>query len=352
MLLIQVLLKHYLIAELWHNSARSNVNNFAGVIDIIANILNPDELRNLFRTIIGQIFYMGVSSLLTIFVGFIFLIRSIWRCKQSYYGLLFTLLSVVFSFGVSVLYMSKNLRPDHIIYGRYNESVVGPLILMGLYYVLHREKIKRNNSMVYTIASFVILGVFLSLMNIPDMFYDKVFCSITIVGMLPYIGMTGNADFLLAAAVVSIFALTMYIIVKKRIRIYEVLVSTLIAVFFIITDFISLECYLKPNSDDYLSAKELVDVISQDVRSAPVIVYGDTNCYEGAYQYLLMDKEIEFLQSDPYTSIHSLRDSYVITKIEYFNEYCTGSKLLKTTSAGDMLWVTPGELQTPYHTLD
>jgi hypothetical protein len=85
-------------------------------------------------SLIGQSWYLLVASLGVIVYGLVVLGR---RSRDRNGGVAtgdahIVLMTVGACFALSVVFMSDRLRSDHLVYGRYNDAVVTPVIVVGL----------------------------------------------------------------------------------------------------------------------------------------------------------------------------------------------------------------------------
>ena len=112
----------------------------------------------------GQAWYLGVATFLTGFAGFFVAARTTLRSwlrqtpateelRLSVVSAYVTV-SVAAQFVASTIYLHDLPRADAAVYGRYNETVVGPLILFGMLFV---ERLRRR-SVVALAGSLLLLG--------------------------------------------------------------------------------------------------------------------------------------------------------------------------------------------------
>lgn len=126
----------YLRATL-NAEAVADLQHYPGLKDIIEDFLRIFTWEGFLRAVAvasGQIAYLVAGSLGLAAVG-------TWICASR--GLsrqtrddervlfLFVIASVMLVYGFSVFFMKDGPRADHLMYGRYTESVVAPLLLIG-----------------------------------------------------------------------------------------------------------------------------------------------------------------------------------------------------------------------------
>lgn len=147
---------------LWGNDidSISNVNDFSGNTDKIGYLLSVEGLMNFIAGVIGKVYYLGNASFLIVYVSIMTMLKKIFNsdekkaCKIFY---TFLLLSMFFSIGISttfMIYSSDNLQ--RLMYGRYNEYIITPLIMLGIFFIWKKE-IKIKN-----LLFIIILHIFIS----------------------------------------------------------------------------------------------------------------------------------------------------------------------------------------------
>lgn len=71
--------------------------------------------------------------------------------------------STLLLFGVSALFMSGRVRGDHVIYGRYNDAIIGPVLLMGVAWLLRSVPTAARRELAWVVGVCVALVVDLAL---------------------------------------------------------------------------------------------------------------------------------------------------------------------------------------------
>jgi hypothetical protein len=177
-LAITFVINLYLQRKLWQGMTRSY-----GIREDLSGLGTADGLGSAVATAIGQVFYLCAASYLLAFIGFGVVLRSASRIfslrKQiseqieqnrevvrailrNDIGALYCMLTLTIMFFMTVLLHSNGIRADHIIYGRYSEGVVGPVILLGMlraYEIFHRQG-REGQRILWTAGFFLLfLGV-------------------------------------------------------------------------------------------------------------------------------------------------------------------------------------------------
>lgn len=162
------LVKLHQINALWTNSKASSVNNVgldtATVTHYASRILN--EMKLLCISIGGKYFYLLTGFALTLPIVVIRFTKELWanlKAKAIFSDYVcsrfWILLSAAAMLGICALQMNQwNSRKDMIVYGRYMENALGPLLLLALAEtILYRKELKA--ALAVSIVS-VLAGIF------------------------------------------------------------------------------------------------------------------------------------------------------------------------------------------------
>lgn len=162
------LVKMHQINTLWSNSKASSVNNVgldsATVTHYASRIIN--EMKLLCISVGGKYFYLLTGFALTLPIVIIRFVKELYvKIKnKTFFGdytcsYFFILLSGLAMFGICALQMNHwNTRKDMIVYGRYMENALGPLLLLALAEaVSYRKELK--TALVISIVS-ILAGIF------------------------------------------------------------------------------------------------------------------------------------------------------------------------------------------------
>lgn len=145
-----MLIKNNVIINVYQNSSHAEYNDFSQQTSKIIEMFSPEGFFKLVMNCIGRVMYLGAASLLFVYWGVFYIGRDVvygLGLKKSYkqgeensivqYGeiKLFLLLCVLASIGISAISMLDGNRLDHVIYGRYSEYVIAPVIMIALLYM-------------------------------------------------------------------------------------------------------------------------------------------------------------------------------------------------------------------------
>lgn len=137
---VYILIKSNMISLMFsQNSHASSTNNFSGQTGKLIEIFTT--WKGFLKAVvgfIGKLFYICSATLGIAAIG----IYTI--CKDLFYKLknrhenkdfmipMFLLMSLIFSLGISTIFMLKGSRLDCVIYGRYTEFLYAPILIYGI----------------------------------------------------------------------------------------------------------------------------------------------------------------------------------------------------------------------------
>ena len=122
----------------WQGSAIADINNTNTAFSTVGSLLSWQGLVQLAVNLLGRIFYLGCSTFLMFYWALWQVLRTLAggvrrrRLQPLHWLQLFCLLAMMGEMGISSLFMIQPTRIDQILYGRYHEQVLGPLLLFGI----------------------------------------------------------------------------------------------------------------------------------------------------------------------------------------------------------------------------
>lgn len=150
---IQIILKKAIISSVLLNSGAAGGNDYAGQISKVLYIFSLEGFVKFILSFFGKIFYLAISTGLLFFIAIEecvgSLLLGIHKCKEIKLSnknvfYIFIMLATASTVGISTIFMIQPARLDHFVYGRYNEFIIGPLLLIALNAVLkYRESFRR-----------------------------------------------------------------------------------------------------------------------------------------------------------------------------------------------------------------
>jgi len=185
-LLIHIHVKDSLQTHLWLNIGGTLTNDFSEQLSKLVQVFTLSGFMKVVKNTLGQIFYIGAATYLLGYWGIYELMRKIRLiggkalnigniktelsrdCMPLY---IFILLALTFSVTISVIFMINPIRTEEIVYGRYNDILMGPLMLLGLVPFVNKTYIPKK-SIGLVLVGFIFLTVtvnyFVRNQNLPD----------------------------------------------------------------------------------------------------------------------------------------------------------------------------------------
>ena len=125
--------------NLWLNDIGLSTNDFSGQLNKLMQILSVKGVIDLSKAYIGHLFYLSAASFLVFYFGIIELAQQMFKymCRKkdenvnTFYFYLFILISFAITITISAIFFINPITVDNIVYGRYNEIIIGPLLLLG-----------------------------------------------------------------------------------------------------------------------------------------------------------------------------------------------------------------------------
>lgn len=173
-------MKDYLINSLFTNDQLVNMNNIQGQTGKIANILmTKSGFITFIQSLLGKLYYISVATFYLVPIAIIGCWKKIWsgikkllffkvrNIEKEEYVSLFVVgafVSILMITAIS-MYISEG-RLDLLVYGRYMEIAIGPVLLIGLYRLSDIKDLKRE-------ILFILIIVFLSTIVIDNGFIQS-----------------------------------------------------------------------------------------------------------------------------------------------------------------------------------
>jgi hypothetical protein len=178
-----------------------NINQLSGYdLSTSKTLLQFSELSSLLKLIYeiaGQVFYLGTATyglfIVGVGVSFILLKKFLLdREKDSSIAVgAFISLSMMGTLMLSSAFMNANAaRADHLIYGRYNEGVLAPVLMLGVVGLLHpfwTSRITWHRWLLYIVVTLIASGSLLYLGRMSEPAFKGSFVFINVLGIYPFL---------------------------------------------------------------------------------------------------------------------------------------------------------------------
>lgn len=157
--------KHIQLSQLWENSTTSQLNNVAVNSNTALSYLNllTSNLRLFLDSLGGKLIYLLIGTGATLFISVGVVIKQLVKLKTTKYTeksflmtKCFCLSALIVAYGLDALQMMAWAgRKDCIVYSRYMENALGPVLLFSIIYAVVYVK---DSRILLGIAA-VILGI-------------------------------------------------------------------------------------------------------------------------------------------------------------------------------------------------
>ncbi len=141
------LFKTSLVSSIWNSyidTGTGVANNYSDQVrKVFFLFTSPKFFIAVVKGFFAKFFYLCCASGLLILWGVFLIFHKLknFRNEPPIYLIIgiFCILSVIFMEGISALFFNRNTRLDTVIYGRYAEFTIGPLMLFGLCFLYQKK---------------------------------------------------------------------------------------------------------------------------------------------------------------------------------------------------------------------
>ena len=365
-------IKPYVKEFVWLNGVRSDINDYGSIFERTIRLIAIENIPLFIRGVSGQLFYLGAASFLLAYVAVFRLfvtsresIKSLLRTSKAKlarlvndndinWGALYMFAACLGTFAISAVFMGPIYnRADHLVYGRYNEIMLGPLMISSLIWLLNLEKPVIKKLLLCSCA-FSVLGLLLSLSQGYALLNERHFQSFNSPMLFPFFE-NGNMDSILVFPVVFLGATVIFFLSRaKGYLIMKMSITACVCAYFIwighgiltenvFTQGDLLYGYMDivEQTDNEFGQKPIFYYVSeQEAEEVAVIrsgVFPLLNTHPQYLQYLLWDKPLVTRSRDEMRHIES--DAYVFAFSKLPFEVSNQLELVDTR-AGMLLFQT------------
>lgn len=136
------LLKDVIIANVYSNNEFVKVNDYSEQINKVNAILSVEGVIKFVKSLLGKIFYLGTSTFFLFYWCVFYLIKKAYQfliiarkregITNDYAVWLFAILSIGSTVCITVISVLDPYRVDAVFYGRYNEMLIVPILILGI----------------------------------------------------------------------------------------------------------------------------------------------------------------------------------------------------------------------------
>ncbi|MCH5248449.1 MAG: hypothetical protein J1E98_00885 [Lachnospiraceae bacterium] len=155
---VMILLKNYVSTYIYAGTADKSVNNVQANVNRLGSLLNIRGLMDIAVSFIGKLYYFTsatfIMGMVGVFTSLFFLLSGLikkiktgkwnkWESKE--WMTCFVLLSFLAEIGIEAIFkiapyfrtIEATLYNDTVVFGRYSDFVVGPMLILGVWTVYH-----------------------------------------------------------------------------------------------------------------------------------------------------------------------------------------------------------------------
>lgn len=319
-LYISYLLKSDVQNNLWGLEILSkDVNDYGGQLSKVIEIITSWEgMKAFLLSFSGKVYYILAASLMIVNGYLSGLGQLIKEKKAGDFGIyIYIILCLCGAIGISAIFMLYGNRQDTLIYGRYTEYVIGPVLLIGLLFLWEHKASKKV--FVLTNIGFVVVSilVYIKLRNTGFTAYNLV-CAVGLSKMFKDGRVAGIVP-LLAMAVAVTVGIIMYLTgrhVEKHIsRLIIILIIPVCYWNYVNNNALTIVSATNQNNVSFaLVAENIRDYIEN--RNSKVYYLTDKEDFESRYvevlQYFVPEIPIQYIEKEEISDIEAFEDGIVV----------------------------------------
>ncbi len=171
-MIIGYYIKNDIQSSLWLDGAELPINDYSGQISKLDQLFSVGGFLKALNIFVGQFFYLGATSYLIFYFGLYQLIKESSKMLRrnniknffsdshnSYeYMYMFLTTSVIITMSISAIFFINPIRINEIVFGRYNEMVLGPTMLIGLTLIVKGNELN-NKYFTYILLFFCLITI-------------------------------------------------------------------------------------------------------------------------------------------------------------------------------------------------
>ena len=310
---------------------------------LLGGVTSGHGLHVLVITAAGQVFYLSAATLGIATLGVLELVRRLRSADSDRLVSLYPLAALAFVYAISLVTNSRATRVDHLLYGRYNEGAVAPLLLAG-FAVIAASTVTALGRRYVAIAGGITLvsaAVFYGLAGAGRLHGDGVYDLVMVLGIDPVRRRIGWPDPLLIAAVAFV---AIYLVAAAR-RFGRVVPIAMVGLVFLLFGVKNMRDYFQPSSRARSQEHVVADAINRIGAETPVgcIAYDRTTAsffHRANYEFFAPARYVDFVpgQTPPCGDL-------VISGGPLAATFPGARAIATETRAQQTLWVLPGATQ-------
>lgn len=339
--------KSFVVNDIWPEVQGNSFNDptSSQMVAILASAFQ--QIKGLFIAVLGRIYYFGISTGFMLFLGIGHLIKkniqffkNIFQKEkiikyESIY--IFVLLAFLASLAIGSIYGISVSRLDVLVYGRYIENTIGPILLLGLCDFLD-GKWKKCHQLLYCVVMIILTTVvcFVST-GVEDQTFN-VLCS---VGLSNFVYNFDNYTVEIIKASFIVMAITSIMCVFYRLKIYkkQYLIVLGIACLWIVQAHFSYKPLTNSRKYQYSNYNQTISRGLEEYKESKIYYIldykYDTNATNAKrLQFMIPDRCINVIDIQQMEECVFEDNSLIF--VEHNSEYRIGYDLICTTDFLDM----------------
>lgn len=308
---LMMILERYLKADvrqgLW-GTGLSKANDFSGQTSKITDIFTSlSGFKALIIGAFGKLYYILTAGLLFLGTFFAGVVENIKR--KDYKNLpVYAYMTLCFlgALGISAIFMLYGTRQDTLIYGRYTEYVIGPILFFGILYLWSNRYSKKTYFLSIVITVFTGIIVYIKLKNTGYTVYNMI-CAIGLSEIFQG-GQVAGVRPIIAVILAIILSLLMVFVIKKSTLSKMLLIFCVTLLFWGYTNYRVMHVIAATN-ESVSEFKDVADELRRFSENGELPVYYVTSAkdFDSRYieivQYYMPDVAVQYVNDENFDNV-------------------------------------------------
>ena len=323
------LFKGDLKINLWNiGSGNKEVNDYNGQISKVTDIVSSwGGMKAFILSLAGKIYYILTAGCMIVAMFFSGVIQCVREKEyKTILVYIYMILCLLGAIGISSIFMLRGNRQDTLIYGRYTEYVIGPVLLTGILFFWKRKISKKTFWIMNMGTVLTAVLVYIKFKNTGFTVYNIV-CAL---GLSSIFKNGQEAKFAPMVAVIIAIAVGMLMYYSAmhldgfRIRIAGILILPMI--FWSYTNVMAMETITgaNVNSAGYEHVAQHIRLYTENGKMA-VYFLTDVGDFQSRYvetvQFLVPDISIQYVQKEDIERIEDIEEGIILIDQKCFDVF-------------------------------
>ena len=329
MMVAACLFKGDLKINLWNiGSGNKEVNDYNGQISKVTDIVSSwGGMKAFILSLAGKIYYILTAGCMIVAMFFSGVIQCVREKEyKTILVYIYMILCLLGAIGISSIFMLRGNRQDTLIYGRYTEYVIGPVLLTGILFFWKRKISKKTFWIMNMGTVLTAVLVYIKFKNTGFTVYNIV-CAL---GLSSIFKNGQEAKFAPMVAVIIAIAVGMLMYYSAmhldgfRIRIAGILILPMI--FWSYTNVMAMETITgaNVNSAGYEDVAQHIRLYTENGKM-PVYFLTDVGDFQSRYvetvQFLVPDISIQYVQKEDIERIEDIEEGIILIDQKCFDVF-------------------------------